>query len=499
MSQQISYLSPDPTNQSQIALFKSSVFSKFVVDVGRNRKITYLEGVSEHPGQQVIHFPKPQDRWQNFVAVWGRRTGKTIAAAMEVVAQMGISNSRVWIVAPTYELTDRVFEYVWEALVIQRIYGPDSVVKSAKALNNRYIQLSNGSFVKGKSGESPDSLIGEQLDLLVLDEAARLNESVWTEQLRPTLVDRKGKALFISTPQGHNWYREYYLRGMDEESRSNGWRSLRLGTKDNPFIDNDWLEQERSHTPETTWRQEYEASFEHRTGLIWPEFDENIHLYDPTDPEYKLNADYTYYRAIDVGYRHPTACVWLAVDREHNVLVFQEYLEQDLDHETHAHNINALTVHPIGTTWISPDSKRHNALTSSREDQLSAWDIYKRSGIYARPASNEVGPGLATVARYLRASREKNPSHPKVLISNQCKQLINGILNYTYHEITQQKDLDPPDKPRKYRDDMADALRYGLATRPRFRLPERFEMDTSYDHPARNTHMSTTQSVRINY
>ena len=341
---------PNINDPGQLALFKAAVFSKYVVNVGREKKITYLEGVEQHLGQQLIHFPKPQDYWVHFVAVWGRRTGKTIAAAMEVVAQMGISDSRVWIVAPTYELTDRVFEYVWDALVIQKIYGQDSVVKSAKTPNNRYIQLANGSFVKGKSGESPDSLIGDQLDLLVLDEAARLHESVWTEQLRPTLIDRKGRALFISTPQGHNWYREYYLRGLDSDNKEGGWRSLRLSTSDNPFIDKDWLEQEKANTPETTWRQEYEASFEHRTGLIWPEFDPRVHTFDPTD--FNFNTNYTYYRSIDVGYRHPTACLWFAVDPEHNIYVFQEYLEQDLDHETHASNINSLTVHPISSFYL---------------------------------------------------------------------------------------------------------------------------------------------------
>jgi hypothetical protein len=494
-----SYL-PNPLDPNQRTVFKAAVFSKFVVNVGRNRKITYLEGVEGHPGQQAIHFPSPQERWSNFVAVWGRRTGKTIASSMEGVEQMGVPGSRVWIVGPTYELTDRVFEYMWDALVLQKIYGPDSVVKAAKALNNRYIELSNGSFVRGKSAESPQSLIGEQLDLLLIDEAARIDESVWNEQLRPTLVDRKGRALFTTTPQGHNWIRDYYLRGLDETARSKGWRSSRLATADNPFIDKAWLEQERVHTPETTWRQEYEASFEHRTGLIWPEFDEKIHCYDPSSPDFKLNFDYTYYRAIDVGYRHPTACLWLAVDRENNVLVFQEYLEQDLDHETHAKNINALTVHPIATTWISPDARRRNPLTrADREQNLSAWDIYKRNGIYARPASNEVGPGLATVARYFRATREANSPHPYILINQECKQLINGLLNYTYHEVTQQKEIDPPDKPRKYQDDLADTLRYGLATRPRFRLPERYEADSTRDFKPANTHVATTHSVRINY
>jgi len=96
------------------------------------------------------------------------------------------------------------------------------------------------------------------------------------------------------------------------------------------------------------------------------------------------------------------------------------------------------------------------------------WELYRKGGIYASPASNEVGPGIATVARYLRATLEDSPSHPKVLISKNCKQLIDGILNYIFHEMTIKKEIDAPDKPRKYQDDMVDAFRYLLATKPQY-------------------------------
>jgi hypothetical protein len=389
-----------------------------------------MDGVKNHRGQQDIHFP--ERLWNYYVAVWGRRTGKTIAAAMEIVAILGLRRTRSWIVAPTYELTDRVFEYVWRAVVIDKIFGPDSVRKSAKTPNNRYIELKNGSFVKGKSGESPDSLIGEQLDLLVLDEAARLHEDLWNQNLRPTLVDRKGRALFISTPVGFNWFRNYYLRGVN--SPDGVWQSSNFATQENPFIDNEWLESEKSHTPEIIWNQEYMAKFEHRSGLIWPEFVPELypkgHLYDPKGVA--ISERWRHLRAIDIGWRHPTGCLWGAVDYENNLWIYQEYLETGVVHEDHINSIKALTTHRVSKSWLSPDAKKTNPLTATPEDRRSVWDLYRRGGIYATPASNERDPGIGTVARYFRATMEDSPSHPKILISQNCPKLIDGVLNYVF-------------------------------------------------------------------
>ena len=427
-----------------------------------------MDGVRDHKGQQQIHFPdKP---WDNYVAVWGRRTGKTIAAAMEAISVLGMPNTRTWIVAPTYELTDRVFEYVWRQVVVDKIFGMDSVVKSAKTPNNRYIELRNGSFIKGKSGESPDSLIGEQLDFLVLDEAARLHEDIWNQNLRPTLVDRKGRALFISTPVGYNWFRNYYLRGTNDPEGT--WQSSNFATRENPFIDRAWLNAEKSHTPEIIWDQEYEAKFTRRSGLIWPEFVPEVfpngHLYDPTETH--ISDRWRHLRAIDIGWKHPTGCLWGAVDYENNLWIYQEYLETGIVHEDHISNIKALTTNRVSKSWISPDAKKTNPLTSSEEDRRSVWDLYRLGGIYASPASNDVGPGLGAVARYFRATLEDSPTHPKILISKNCPQLIEGILNYIFKKQrdASEEDMreDGPERPRKYQDEMADCLRYMCATKP---------------------------------
>ena len=69
-----------------------------------------------------------------------------------------------------------------------------------------------GATIAVRGADNYDSLRGEGLDFLVLDEYASMRPEAWTEVLRPALADRRGRALFIGTPQGHNHFYELFER-----------------------------------------------------------------------------------------------------------------------------------------------------------------------------------------------------------------------------------------------------------------------------------------------
>ena len=52
------------------------------------------------------------------------------------------------------------------------------------------------------SCENPDSLVGEGVDLLIIDEAAKMPRKIWDMYLSPTLIDRKGKAILLLRLKG---------------------------------------------------------------------------------------------------------------------------------------------------------------------------------------------------------------------------------------------------------------------------------------------------------
>jgi phage terminase large subunit-like protein len=130
------------------------------------------------------------------------------------------------------------------------------------------VAVPGGGTVQIRSADDPQSLRGEGLDYAVLDECAYMKEAAWSEALRPALSDRKGGALFISTPHGLNFFRDLWLRGQDGTFPD--WQSWTFKTRDNPYIDPDEIEAARASMPSRIFLQEYEASFlEDNPGALW--------------------------------------------------------------------------------------------------------------------------------------------------------------------------------------------------------------------------------------
>ena len=134
-------------------------------------------------------------------------------------------------------------------------------------LVDRKVTFPSGGWVQVRSADNPQSLRGEGLDLVVIDEAAFVVESAWTEALRPALSDRLGKALFISTPKGRNHFWRMWVEG--QESEAGEWQSWQFPTSANPFIDKAEIEAARQSLPEMTFRQEYLAEFLENAGAVF--------------------------------------------------------------------------------------------------------------------------------------------------------------------------------------------------------------------------------------
>jgi hypothetical protein len=132
------------------------------------------------------------------VLVAGRRFGKTQLAFIELLRAAWQAPARsAWYVAPSYRQAKRI---AWK-----RLKDLVSGCPGAKASETELtVQLANNSTIALRGADNYDGLRGNGLDFVVLDEFASMKPEVWTDVLRPALADRKGRALFIGTPQGHN-------------------------------------------------------------------------------------------------------------------------------------------------------------------------------------------------------------------------------------------------------------------------------------------------------
>jgi len=136
-------------------------------------------------------------------------------------------------------------------------------------------------------------LRGDGLDLAVLDECAFMRKEAWTEAIRPALSDRLGKALFISTPKGRNWFWENYQRGVNGEE---GWAAFSFPTESNPYMDGCEVAAAKRDLPELIFRQEYLAEFIDDQGSAFRRIQEAATL-EPREPE----AGRTYIAGVDVA------------------------------------------------------------------------------------------------------------------------------------------------------------------------------------------------------
>jgi hypothetical protein len=100
---------------------------------------------------------------------------------------------------------------------------------------------------------------GEAFDLVVIDEAAQIKHETWTDVIMPTLADRTGRAMLISTPKGKNWFYAEYLRGQADGKEV---ASFTAPSSDNPMpqIKAAALKA-KEIVSERTYRQEWLAQF----------------------------------------------------------------------------------------------------------------------------------------------------------------------------------------------------------------------------------------------
>jgi hypothetical protein len=212
-------------------------------------------GYEPHAGQLEIHASKAPRR----IVACGVRWGKTLCAAMEGLsaAMEPKERSMGWIVAPTYDLADKVYR---EIILIAAQHLRHRIV--AMKESERKLILTNMaggvSEIRAKSADNPISLLGEGLDWVIVDEGARLKPNIWEGHLSQRLLDKQGWALMISTPRGKGWFYDLFRRGQGADPAYQSWNNP---SRTNPHLDATLIEAERERLPERVFRQEYDAEF----------------------------------------------------------------------------------------------------------------------------------------------------------------------------------------------------------------------------------------------
>ena len=234
-----------------------------------------------HPAQREIHASAARFR----VVDAGRRFGKTRLGVWECL-EVALGGGRAWWVAPSYPIA----QVGWRPLRRIGARLPGSDVRLAEMS----VMLPRGGEVRVRSADNPDSLRGEGLDFVVMDEFAFMKAEAWHEALRPALSDKLGRALFIGTPRGRNHFWELYQRGVRGDD---GYQSFTYPTAANPYIKTSEIESAKHELPEIIFRQEYLAEFIDDAGGVFRRVQEAARLLPLSNPI----QDHQYICGVDVA------------------------------------------------------------------------------------------------------------------------------------------------------------------------------------------------------
>lgn len=220
----------------------------------------------------------------------GRRWGKTYMAMREAFQMMlrryteTKRRQRGWIVSPTFPL-------VREDWLVAEQLLKDAII--SKHQTDMRMDFGPFGFLEFKSAERDDEgLRGAGLDFCVVDEASRVTRKAWEQGIRPSLSDKQGRAIFISTPKGKNWFFDMFVQGKDPQNQQ--IKSWQYPTFTNPHFPKEEWDVIVKTTPELILKQEYLADFLDDEASVFRNINRCIRgtLQPPNDKEeYTIGLD----------------------------------------------------------------------------------------------------------------------------------------------------------------------------------------------------------------
>ena len=196
-----------------------------------------------HNAQRTVLDSKARFR----VMMCGRRFGKSLIS-QSISIENGLNGKRVAYITPTYQLGKIFFQEICKVLT------EDIYKKNESDLTITFI---TGGSIRFFTGERLDALRGLKFHLVIIDEASYIPnlQEGWNNSIRPTLTDYKGKAIFLSTPKGKNFFYSLYMKSDEPD-----WESFKFTTYDNPHIDATEIDAAKIQLPNVVFEQEYMAN-----------------------------------------------------------------------------------------------------------------------------------------------------------------------------------------------------------------------------------------------
>lgn len=428
-----------------------------------------IYGYEPHPQQELFH--RSQARGKLFIG--GNRSGKTVGGATEGVWRAtGKHPYRAVKQPPTYGRVVSVdFKQGVEKIVRPEIarWLPTSEIRGGSWEDGynkefRTLELENGSVIEFMSYDQDlEKFAGTSRDWIWFDEEPP--EDIYIECLM-RLIDSGGDWWITMTPvEGMTWtYDSIYERANPgNPSYDPNILVVEVDSIMNPHLNPGEMDILLAGLDDDERKAREHGQYVQRGGLVYPNFNEVIHVIDPIDPRQFNPKNWLHFAMMDHGLRNPTAWHWAAVDREGRMVVYDEYHKAGEIVKVHAKNILAInSQHGITPAYNVGDPSIRN------RDPITGTSVlieYVDNGVPIILGNNDVAAGLDVVRR-----RFGGPDLPAtILITKNNPNLIWELKRYRFGLWANKKierEKNPKEEPNKKDDHHVDALKYGVASRP---------------------------------
>ena len=281
-------------------------------------------------------------------------------------------------VAPDYPQS----RAIWREEILPRFAGKEARGVTVSETDKR-VTLPGGGSLELRSAENVDSLRGRALDGVIFDEAAHLDlQYAWEQVARPALLDRRGSALFISSPNGgldgnpDKRIPSYFNRLCERIAQGEAgpdWAHWHFTTRDNPYLPAATVAEEYRDASPLAREQELDAALVlGGGGLAFPEWRPDLHI-TARFPDVELRDGWHWYGGLDWGYTSPGVYVLFGCgpdDRRH--VRFDVAFER----MTPAQVVDAMVAAHRERHWPFPRMIGCDAAMQQRSGVRSVWEAF---------------------------------------------------------------------------------------------------------------------------
>ena len=196
---------------------------------------------------------------------------------------------------------------------------------------------------------------------------------------------------------------ETLIPGFKSRTLSTGYTHFRIHYTADPRKDAAWARKKSMSYggPDAPkWRREFELDYYAVEGQrVYPMLSQ-VHV----EPKDLTKGDWSFYRGIDYGLRHPTVCLWCAVNARGDRHIYREFYSWEKTIAYNCEEIRRMSLEPIWQTWIDPATRQRIPISQTNCAPTSiASEFEKGLGCSIQYADNSAA-GYETCKQFLLAT-----------------------------------------------------------------------------------------------